>query len=97
VKKIASKYISIAASRCGAISHLQFGNKENHFVNDALFKTLAGICLSLLPPQFRDNKFISRPSLAINDIFEAFNNTHPEALIPIMSIENTKVFSRMDL
>jgi ribonuclease HI len=86
VEKIASKRISVAASRCGAISRSQFGNKENHSANDALFKTLAGICPSLLPPQFRNNKFISRPSLAAHDIFGAFNNTHPEALIRIMSL-----------
>jgi hypothetical protein len=42
VEKIASKCISVAASKCGAISRSQFGNKENHSENDALFKTLTG-------------------------------------------------------
>jgi hypothetical protein len=58
-KKIASKRISVEASRCGAISRSQFGNKVNHQANDALFKTLAGVCPSLLPPHFRNSKFIS--------------------------------------
>jgi hypothetical protein len=36
VEKIASKCISVPASKCGAISRSQFGNKENHSANDAL-------------------------------------------------------------
>jgi hypothetical protein len=86
VEKIASKHICLVASGCGTISHSQFSNKEYHSANDTLFKTLASICLSLLLPQFHNNKLISIQSRAIHIIFGAFINTYLEALIRIMSL-----------
>jgi hypothetical protein len=86
VVNIASKRIFVDTSRCGAISRLKFGNIANRLTNDALLKTLAGICSSLFRPHSCNYKFISRPSLAAHDIFCAFNNTYRETLIRIMSL-----------
>jgi ribonuclease HI len=86
IEKIAAQRIEKAGIICGAITKLQFGNKEGHSAIDALFHTLSQITPHIGRQSPRGYCNTIRPSLAAHDILGAFNNTRPEILVRIMEI-----------
>jgi hypothetical protein len=83
IGKIIEK-ISSLGKICGAISSIQFGNKEGHSAIGALLRTLMNITPYLRPRAAWGNSVPMRPSLAAHDVQGAFNNTKPEILIKLM-------------
>jgi hypothetical protein len=84
IEKIIESRIASLGKICGAISSIQFGNKEGHPANDALLRTLMNITPYLRPRTAWGNSLPMRPSLAAHDVQGAFNNTQPEILIKLM-------------
>jgi hypothetical protein len=86
IEKIIASRIANLGKICRAISSIQFGNKEDHCVNDALLRTLMNITAYLRPRTAWDNSALMRPLLEAHDAQGAFNNTQPEILIKLMML-----------